>query len=443
MCYNKWLERSVRDVRRFAKMILILFAALMLSGCNMRTVDQLYCLPKRSKAYDNLQAVIDEAMDGLTISAPVYGENRQTVQMADLDGDGVDEYLLFASDNTEKPLKILIFSQLASGYVLMDTIEGYGMGFDFVEYAQLDDRPGLEIVVGRQVSDQVVRSLSVYRFTSGTARHLLTTGYSRLSVCNLDGNETSELFLLTHSSAEDGKGQVMLYSYQDGEMIRSPMHNISVSAAAFSRFTEGKLEDGRLAMFVSCETEDKTIITDAFLKDEDQLLAVSKGITTPALQEYRVYPADVDGDGVLELAGILPLDSAPGSKKQNLLQWYSLDQQGKAVKKLCTYHNFAEGWFLTIDSQLIEYVKVEQDEDATVFFYVKDGTKTPMVTLLALTDANREEQSKQKDRVVLYKSDAVIYAADITAEGIAQGITAETIKAVFFPIRGELTNEGD
>ena len=106
--------------------ILILFAALTLSGCGLKTVDQLYCLPKRSQAYNNLQAVIDEAMDGLTFSAPVYGSNRQTVQVADLDGDEVDEYLLFARDDSEKPLKILIFCQLASGYVLMDTIEGYG-----------------------------------------------------------------------------------------------------------------------------------------------------------------------------------------------------------------------------------------------------------------------------------------------------------------------------
>ena len=111
-------------MRKQWKILLLMLALLLLSGCSMKTVDQLYCLPKRSDAYNNLQPVIDEAMDGLAFSAPMYGENRQTVQMADLDGDGVDECLLFARDNSEKPLKILILSQLASGYVLMDTIEG-------------------------------------------------------------------------------------------------------------------------------------------------------------------------------------------------------------------------------------------------------------------------------------------------------------------------------
>ena len=162
-------------MRRYVKFIpLLLLTALLFTGCGLRTVDQLYCLPRRSQVHNELQPVIDEAMDGLAHCVPMYGENRQTVQPADLDGDGIDEYLVFAKDNSEKPLKILIFSQLASGYVLMDTIEGYGMGFDFVEYAQLDDRPGLEIVVGRQVSDQVMRNLTVYRFRETQPEQLLS-----------------------------------------------------------------------------------------------------------------------------------------------------------------------------------------------------------------------------------------------------------------------------
>ena len=433
----------MRKVRRYAKLLLALLAVLLLSGCSMKTVDQLYCLPKRSKAYDNLQAVIDRAMDGLTISAPMYGENRQTVQLADLDGDGVDEYLLFARDQSEKPLKILIFSQLASGYVLMDTIEGYGMGFDFVEYAQLDDRPGLEIVVGRQVSDQVVRSLSVYRFTSGIARQLLSTGYSRLVVCDLDEDQQQELFLLNHSTSEDGKGHVALYNYADGELQDSLEHSISMPASAFSRFTEGKLEDGRQAIFVSCETEDKAMVTDIFVMQYDQLQVVSKGVVTQAYQNYRVYPSDVDGDGIIELANVVSTPEFEGVKRQNLLQWYSLDENGSATMKRLTYHNYAEGWFAVVDPDMISRLLVEDDDEVTVFSLLEEGKKVIMLSIQALTDADREEVAKQENRVVLYKGDAVIYVADLSQEAKDRGITLEIIKGAFFPIRAEIANEED
>ena len=430
-------------MRKQWKILLLMLALLLLSGCSMKTVDQLYCLPKRSDAYNNLQPVIDEAMDGLAFSAPMYGENRQTVQMADLDGDGVDECLLFARDNSEKPLKILILSQLASGYVLMDTIEGYGMDFDFVEYVQLDDRPGMEIVVGRQVSDQVVRSLSVYRFSSGIARQLLATGYNRLAVCDLNKDKQNELFLLNHSSAEDGKGHVAIYDYRDGEMQRSEEQIISAPASSFSRFAEGKLEDGRPAMFVTCEIEGKKMITDVFSLERDQLCVVAKGIHTEAFRDYRVYPSDIDGDGVMELARLIPMSGAGNIKKQHFLQWYSLDSDGNDTVKRHTYHNYAEGWFAVVDPAQIPNLYVEQLEEATVFSTVVDGRKTVMVSILSLTDADREAESKQENRVILYKGDAVIYVADISQAAQDKGITLEMLKRAFYPIRAELSTEED
>ena len=88
--------------------VLLLAAAMLLSGCALRTVDKMYSLPKRSDAYNDLQSVLDASMADLEFCAPLSGENQQTVQMADLDGDGVEEYLLFARGPSENPLQILI-----------------------------------------------------------------------------------------------------------------------------------------------------------------------------------------------------------------------------------------------------------------------------------------------------------------------------------------------
>ena len=104
-------------------MVLLLLLALTLSGCQMQSVRQMYRLPKRSESYMGLQSAIDSAMQGLEFSAPLSGENRQTVQMADLTGDGLPEYLLFAKGNTEKPLQILILSETDSEYRLLAAVD--------------------------------------------------------------------------------------------------------------------------------------------------------------------------------------------------------------------------------------------------------------------------------------------------------------------------------
>ena len=429
---------------RYVKIaVLILFAALVFSGCGLKTVDQLYCLPKRSESDNNLQTVIDEAMDGLTFSAPMYGSNRLSVQVADLDGDNVDEYLLFAKDSSEKPLKILIFCQLASGFVLMDTIEGYGFAFDFVEYAQVDDRPGVEIIVGRQVSDQVARAVSVYRFTSGFSRQLLSTGYSRLSTCDLDQDGKKEIFLLNYGADDKGNGLVVLYDYREGQMQRSSEKNISSSAASFQRFTPGTLQGGRQAMLVTCEKDEQTLITDVFVMDDGQLSTAAKGITAQTLKDYHVYPTDVDGDGILEMARLLPMPDTGFGGRQYLLQWYSLDEEGEETEKQYTFHNYSEGWYLVIEKSRIEELVVEQTEESTVFSRMDAGNKITMLVIEAFTDTDREEIAKQDGRVILYKGDAVIYTAKITEEALKLGLTAEALNSVFYPIRAELMTEED
>ena len=142
--------------KRFSRIVILLLTALLLTGCNIRTVDQMYCLPKRSEADGSLQSAINKAMAGLDYCAPLTGENQQAVQMADLDGDGVSEFILFAKGGTERPLRILIFRYSGNAFYHVDTIESNGSAFDQVEYAQMDGVGGMELIVGRQDRKSVV-----------------------------------------------------------------------------------------------------------------------------------------------------------------------------------------------------------------------------------------------------------------------------------------------
>ena len=45
---------------------LLLLASLLLSGCAMRTVEEMYALPRRSEEYSQLQSAIDAAIANLT-----------------------------------------------------------------------------------------------------------------------------------------------------------------------------------------------------------------------------------------------------------------------------------------------------------------------------------------------------------------------------------------
>lgn len=425
-----------RKLRILAAILAIL---LMLTGCVPGTLDELYCLPKRSEEYENLQAVLDKAMVGLEYCAPAYGEHRQFLQMADLDGDGVDEYLLFAKDDSDKPLKILIFCQLASGYVLMDTIEGYGFGYDFVSYAQMDDKPGLEVIVGRQVSEQILRSVAVYRFTSGFSRQLLRASYSQIATVDLDENGISEMFLLSPGVSEKSHGSAVMYSFKEGELQRSAERMLSASMSGFKMLLPGKLQDGKNVIYVTSAYTNQSLVTDVFFIESNQLTAFASTIHANAIHNFYVYPEDIDGDGVLELPQIVPLKQLSEDHRQEfLVQWYVLDSHSNRIEKLRTYHNFQDNWLLDLKKIDTERLSVVQTETSCSFYY--DDEK--LFTILVLTDADRGEQAELPGRVILYRGESSIYVAEL--EPMADELGMEQIlKKYFRPIRVDVNTERD
>ena len=285
---------------------LLILASLLLTGCALQTVDEMYALPKRSKEYDSLQSAIDSAMYGLSYSAPVSGENQQTVQMADLDGDGVEEYIVFAQGNSANPLQVLIFRQEEDGTCrLMEVIQSNGSAFEQVEYVQMDNAPGYELVVGRQLSDQVLRSVSVYSFSSGSAEQLMMVGYSKFITCDLNDDGCSELMVILPGESETGTGSAVLYRMQDGNIERSVEVNVSEDATHIRRITVGRLLGGTPAVFVASAVNNSAIVTDVFAWRNDRFsnISYSRDLDTSVqtLRNYYVYAEDIDGDGASDL----------------------------------------------------------------------------------------------------------------------------------------------
>ena len=423
--------------KRILPLAFMFLAALLLSGCGMRTVDQMYALPKRSEGYQELQSAIDGAMTGMEYSAPNSGDNQQTVQMADLNGDGRDEYLVFARDSAEKPMHILIFRQDAAGRIkLMETIESSGSAFEQVVYVDIDDAPGCEMVVGRLLSDRVLRSVSVYTFANGYAEQLLTTGYSHFLTCDLDQNGSSELMVIQPGQTNARRGVAMLYSYGSGRMDRSREVQISESSDNIKRIMTGTLQDNSPAIFVASSVNEKSIITDIFALRGQEFTNVSfsyeAGTSVQTLRNYYVYADDVDEDGVMELPSLITMKAIPGSSytdRQYLIRWYALDSSGGETDKFYSFHNFAGGWYLQLDSLWAKQLTVTQQGSTHIFsVWNEDRTEAaPVFTVYSLTGSDRDTQATEPNLFTLYRTEGVVYAAKLEMASGVYGVTQEQL----------------
>lgn len=413
----------------------LMLALLLLTGCSLRTLDDLYQVPKRSDDFNDLQSAIDKNLGNLEYCAPLNGENLQTVQMADLDGDGVQEYLLFARGSQEKPLRILIFALKNGEYVLMDTIESHGTAFDLVEYARMDDNPGYELIVGCQISQDVARSVSVYSLRQGKAVSLMSANYTKFITCDLVADDRSELMVLRPGESDEDNGLAELYRFSDGNLARSDQIGLSASADRLKRIELGQLQDGMAAVYVDMAEGSGSVISDVFTVVNDEFINVTAAGETTGRDEY-IYAEDIDGDGVVELPRIMdmrPFANTQTSPMQHLICWYALTSTGQRVEKLYTYHNLQGGWYLTLNSSMADRVSVGRLGGTYTFqIWNNDFTDAQKVlTIYVLSGSDRKELAAMDNRFAIYEDDSTVYAGQLEEDAEQLGITEEQILQSF------------
>lgn len=413
---------------------LLLVCLLFIGGCGMSPIYEMYQLPKRSQDYNDLQTAIDGAMSELSYCAPLTGENQSTVQMADLDGDGQNEYLLFAKSGSEKPLRILTFREIDGTFVNIGSVESNGNAFDLVEYADMDDRPGVEMIVGRQLSDQVIRSASVYSFFEGELVQLASVNYTKFITTDLNGDNLSELFLLRPGQAETDNGVAELYCVRGGVLERYNEVSMSQSVEQLKRIIVGKLDGGKTAVYVASAVGDKALITDAYTLQDKMLVNVTlsntSGTGIHTMRNFYIYADDIDNDGVVELPSLISMKSLPGmmsTDMHHVIRWYAMTPSGQEVDKIYTYHNFVGGWYMHVDSSWAQRISVLHQGYITEFYiWDEDFSETQkLMTVYAFTGQNREELGLTEGRIILQKTDSVVYAALLDETASEHGLTNE------------------
>ena len=181
-------------MKHTAKKCILLLAGLalaaVLSGCTFfdSSVEQLFTLPRMAEEYTGLSQQIDSLIDqGYEYASPSGGRNIQSVQMVDLEDDGIQEALVFLRRSSdEKPLKIMVFRLEGDTYRCFCTIESSGSAVDSVYYQDLNGDGCREIIVGWRISADV-QTLAAYTVESEPVA-LMSSGYTQFSVQDLNGD---------------------------------------------------------------------------------------------------------------------------------------------------------------------------------------------------------------------------------------------------------------
>jgi len=438
------------------KRIRVLAAALLLSmalsGCGGFTIEfnpeELYTLPELPAKYTELNAQLNAILeDGAEYAAPASGTNIQTVQLTDLDGDGLQEAVaFFRKAEDEKPLKIYIFSARGDSYERSAVIEGSGASVYSVVYSDLDGDGRTELIVGWRVNAEL-QALSVYDLSPAGPQELLrSVSYVRYANADLDGDGLQELVVL-HAD-EEGEGVADYYDWrEDGLAPQSPAR-ISVTMAELSqqgRLNTGTLRDGAPALFVTGVTEQSGAVTDILALRNGELtnivLSEATGVSGEIAPFYSLYPMDINGDGLTEVPAPVSDDGAAPFRR---VDWRTFGPDGTGERALSTYHCVEDGWYLQLPETWVDQVEAERSGsigESSVTFYVlnEDGSRgEAILRISALTGTGREVRATRGNRFPLSRQSSAIFTAELPeVPSWEHTMTAEEVRAAFSLIARE------
>lgn len=412
----------VPSIKNIFKLIIILSFALMLTGCYNRATEELFSLPQASEEYLKLQEKINTILAAdAEYAAPVSGSNRQSVQLQDLNNDGMDEAIAFFSVAGDKPMKIYIFKSNEGTYEEATVINGEGTAIDSISYTDMNGDGFMEIVVGWQMS-ATLKLIQVYSIVDFQSASILSSDYSEYTISDLDLDGNSDVVVLRLLDTSQ-TGELEMFSLtSDGEVV-SEKANLSRGITAVSRVRSSTLFDGSPAIYIESLYAGSSLITDIFVYRYGSLLNITAnritGISEDTVRLYNVYCSDINDDDVLEV----PYPRILQSQTDTIyyaIDWYSYNSMRKKVLTETTYHNYYDGWYLILPDDWKENITVRRQDtvygERAIVFSRALGEDKPVedfLVIYSLSGENREERAVIDERFVIVAEEETIYAAEI------------------------------
>ena len=104
---------------------------------------------------------------------------------------------------------------------------------------------------------------------------------------------------------------------------------------------------------------------------------------------------------------------------------------------LYTFHNLEDGWYIELDSEWIDRIAAEKNENTYTFYMWNNsyGTAVPVFTIFALTGKDRDVQASEQNRFPLYRGEDVVFAGKLESASAIYGMTESYLRSNFHLIR--------
>lgn len=396
---GRTVNRLKAAVCRLAKGLVVLAAALSLSGCSLGTdVEGLMRPPRSVGEQEAIQSALEAYLNdvgkggssgGYTLKYPKSGEYRSAFILKDFNGDGEDEALALYQPGPETgSIHINLLRKADDGWLSVSDIEGAGNDVEEVMFGDLNADGVLEVIVGWNIYNVNGRQLTLYTLSSSGFVKWYDGLYSSALVTDLTADGRDDLLVLQTGSAEQSPSATLWSAVRrDEEEVFREQGTVSLDSTIqqFRSIQTGQLSENVTGVYIDGERVSGGLVTELVYWDGTRLFAPfydeTTGFSQISYRDAKIPCMDVDGDGTIEWPScrLFPgeEEAGPGSLwKTDWLSWSY--ESGTASRKFSSVVNLRDEYLLRLDDSWDGKISADYDkEESTLRLYdITDGQET-------------------------------------------------------------------
>ncbi len=442
-------------IRKVISLIAAAALVIVCSGCSLNffSVESLLSPPVQSGKNGEVQAAFNNLMKDkkFQLKTPVSGEFQSSFVLFDINGDSVDESIVFYSDSSvEGSVRMALLEYESEEWVISSDIKGAGSGVFDVSFSDLDADGIHEIFVSWSLFDnKTTKIISVYA-PIADSRGLYSLESLGNEYCNsknfadFNGDLRNDLVIVyLDDTGNVPKSYLRLFSLsQNRELVKYSeilLDSAITSVTSIQSDTIKAAHESYARLFIDCQKNDRMIFTEMVYWNISEACPV-RAIKDPSVSTARsikVQCQDIDGDGYIEIPVITNLY---GDEKQlsvtdydevytfTLLNW--LNETGD------TGESEIKTLFNPLDSYLFKFpwesnVSVRYDSVRNALLFCEWDEQNSVYGDELFSVAYRDSSDEEVYGDILYESQNGTYYYEITEIGENFGITDDEVISSF------------
>ena len=407
--------------------------------------------PKLTGELEGLESAIENTIkDKYDFAYPSSGEYRTSCIQIDLDGNEINEVLVFYIPKTDGLLHFNLFVKNGVDWKSVGDVSLESASVEKVFFKNLCGDGKLEIVIGTvgfSVADLRTKKAFVYSYDGEKIQPKFQENCTDFALCNLLDDGYNQLMMvnvsLTQPSADNAATETKpVLRVATARLISVADNSQNVRYCGEAQMESGILSiassiqgkvDGKPALFVDSNVGTNKISTSVFVFDKEKskltnpLYDVMTNKTTLATRPIGLLCQDIDGDGNIEI----PFSHNQDSDAQDVMVSWGRYQNGEMTVGSSGFYNTVYSYYFDIPTKWTDVTVVSENDGKTKIYSVSPSAQMNGGAKLCTIEIKDKKSQTDNGKTAVYSTENYNFYLETASMPTEYSIGTEIIKSSF------------